>query len=115
MSSQQDLLFMQIAEVRRQADECRDIAVVNVLDACRDHIARSHVPEPGDPLVALTARQAEVVMLRAKGYSNAEIMQMLGIAKQTLDTTLRNAWFRLGIKTDVELVLLLVRHGVLVP
>lgn len=115
MKNQTDQLLEQITEVRRQANEFRDLAVVNVLDACRDHIVRSFVPEPGNPLECLTENQADVALLVGKGYKLAQIEKALGLSKATVCSRKAVIYQKLNISCDIELTLLLVRHGVVVP
>ncbi len=51
---------------------------------------------------ALTPRQRQLLLLRARGYSNAEACEQLGIARQTAHRHLTLAYERLGIAPYTE-------------
>lgn len=52
----------------------------------------------------LTRRHRETVDLAAKGYTNAEIAQALGIAKGTVKNHLSGAYARLGARNRAQAV-----------
>jgi len=62
---------------------------------------------------SLTAREAEVLGLAARGLSNKEIAQQLGIWLQTVKTHLHNVYSRLGVRTRRAAVAKALRLGLI--
>ena len=62
---------------------------------------------------ALTTRESEVLTLAARGSSNKEIAQQLGIWLQTVKTHLHNAYTRLGVRTRRTAVAKALRLGLI--
>lgn len=82
------------------------------------------MPRRGPPTVAkaqhrvtridrLTQQQRRVVDLLGVGMFNAEIAAELGTSIKTIDTHRAMVLSRLGLRNNVELVLLAIRQGVL--
>jgi DNA-binding NarL/FixJ family response regulator len=63
----------------------------------------------------LSAREAEVVRLIARGYTTAEIAQELHISKRTVDTHREHVHDKLGLRTRRELVGYALGQGLLAP
>jgi DNA-binding NarL/FixJ family response regulator len=69
--------------------------------------------DPG-ALEALTAREAEIVLLLAQGMSNAEIAQELFVETSTVKSHLGRAMAKIGARDRVQTVVWAYRNG-LVP
>ncbi len=63
----------------------------------------------GGPLAALGPRQREVVLLAAKGLSNQEVAERLGISTRTVENHLHRAYAELGVEGRKGVVDLLSR------
>jgi HD-GYP domain-containing protein (c-di-GMP phosphodiesterase class II) len=61
----------------------------------------------------LTAREAEVLRLIARGQSNKEVAATLGIAAKTAGTHVENIYAKIGIANRAEASMYAVRHGLL--
>jgi DNA-binding NarL/FixJ family response regulator len=76
------------------AGECVvDRAVVDELLATRRRT---------DPMAELTAREREIIALMAEGRSNQGICQALWLSPKTVETHIRSAFAKLGIKEAPE-------------
>jgi two-component system response regulator NreC len=62
---------------------------------------------------ALTAREIEVLRLLAKGYTNRQIAEQLGISPRTAEGHRANLSGKLGLHSRVELVEYAEQHGLL--
>lgn len=69
-------------------------------------------PEPG---VELSDREAEVVKLIARGYSNKEIAAKLALSVKTVETYKARSLEKLGVRTRVGLVQYAAERGWLTP
>ena len=63
----------------------------------------------GDP-DALTRREATIATLLARGYTNRQIAEELGLSVRTAETHRANIMLKLGLKSRVELVRWAVRQ-----
>lgn len=61
----------------------------------------------------LTAREIEVLCLLAKGYTNRQIAEQLGISPRTAEGHRANLSGKLGLRSRVELVEYAQQHGLL--
>jgi DNA-binding CsgD family transcriptional regulator len=63
------------------------------------------------PLPALTPREAEIVRLIRKGYSNKEIAQELGIAVTTVKWNMTNILAKFEVQSSKQLIALLATRA----
>ena len=100
------------------ADEL--VEIVRSVHAGNVHIAPSLAfallqekskPRDADPLEALSARERDVLELVARGLSNQEIAEQLGLAEQTVKDYVTNLLKKLHVRTRVEAALLAARSG----
>jgi two-component system, NarL family, response regulator NreC len=70
---------------------------------------------PGSHGPQLTKREHVVLELAAEGRTSAEIAQRLFISRRTAEAHRANIMRKLGLKTQTDLVLYAVRHGIISP
>jgi DNA-binding CsgD family transcriptional regulator len=61
--------------------------------------------------VTLSAREVEVLMLLARGYTTKQVADELFLSKQTVETHVRNACHKLGAHGRLHALTLAVRSG----
>jgi len=70
-----------------------------------------HEPAADDPLEALTDRERDVLVLIARGLSNAQIADQLGLAETNVKSRVRRILNRLGLDNRVQAALLAREAG----
>ena len=70
-----------------------------------------HWPQP----VGLSQRETETLTWAARGKTSAEIGQILGISKRTVDFHIDNARIKLGVATRTQAVLKAANGGMIEP
>jgi two-component system, NarL family, invasion response regulator UvrY len=64
-----------------------------------------------DPASALTKRELQVMEMLARGMTNREIAEQLGISGKTVDTHRGHVLKKLGIRNNSQLTSFAVKHG----
>lgn len=68
-------------------------------------------PLPGEPEAALTARENEVLQLVAKGLTQQEASEVLGISRHTVNGYLKDIYRKLRVSNRAEATLEAARRG----
>jgi len=80
--------------------------------AAAQNIALNSLSDHTDPMTELSHRELSVVRLLAKGKSTNEIANSLHVSIKTVSTYRSRIHSKLGIRNDVELAHLAMRHGI---
>jgi two-component system, NarL family, invasion response regulator UvrY len=79
------------------------------------HIEQLLASGDGDPARSLTARELQVMEMLARGLTNREIAEHLGISGKTVDTHRGHVLKKLGVRNNSELTTFAVKHGFITP
>ena len=74
-------------------------------------VARQHSEERHDADASLSANEAAIVRLIARGFTNAEIASQRGVSLRTIETQRANVLRHLGLRTRADLVRYAYEHG----
>jgi HD-GYP domain-containing protein (c-di-GMP phosphodiesterase class II)/DNA-binding CsgD family transcriptional regulator len=96
------------AEVRAGRLDGDAVAAVLAADG---HPVRRRAELPG----GLTRREAEVVVLVARGRSNPEIARALTVSRKTVSAHLEHVYTKLGVTSRTEAALFAMQHGLVPP
>ncbi len=90
----------------------------HILSTLLGRFAEHHRPEGESPpalLETLTAREREVLMLLAKGLTNAEIADALTVGETTVKTHVGHLLTKLDVRDRVQAVVLAYESGLVRP
>ena len=76
----------------------------SLLDACRATFGESALPQNGELLDPLTAREMEIMRLICKGYSNPEIASELVVTINTIKKHTSNIYSKLGVRSRTQAI-----------
>ena len=74
-------------------------------------VSSRHGARPSSAFDSLTDREAEVLALAARGLSNLEIAEALGVSIQTIKTHLKHVYMKLGVHDRVQAVIAAYEAG----
>jgi HD-GYP domain-containing protein (c-di-GMP phosphodiesterase class II) len=96
-------------ELAREANAGRfdPDAVTAVVDAAGQQVPRIERP------AGLTAREAEVVGVLARGLQTKQVARALGISVKTADRHIQNAYGKIGVSTRAAATLFAMEHGLI--
>lgn len=94
-------------------DSYLDTAVTaRVLTTYRSNAA---TPQPPKAVADVTARELDVLTLIAKGYSNAEIADALGISNVTVKSHIGRIFVKLDLRDRAAAIVYAYDHGIVAP
>lgn len=79
------------------------------------HEAETAPHEPSAAVDGLTEREGEVLLLLARGRSNAEMAAELFLGEATVKTHVSNVLAKLGVRDRIHAVIWAYEHGVVAP
>jgi DNA-binding NarL/FixJ family response regulator len=85
-----------------------------LLDRFARHLPAAVTSSPS-PLPQLTEREHQVLLLVARGLSNAEIAAELVLSETTVKTHVSNVLMKLGLRDRVQAVVLAYERGLVTP
>jgi two-component system invasion response regulator UvrY len=74
-----------------------------------------HMQDGNTPLGCLTQRELSVLVLLSQGHHRREISTKLCVSPKTISTYRTRLMRKLGVRSDVELTHLSLRHGLISP
>ncbi len=80
---------------------------VNAVLSAAGHRVRRRAGLPG----GLTPREVDVIVQMARGGSNPEIAEVLGVSRRTVASHLEHIYTKLGVSGRTEAALFAMRHG----
>lgn len=76
-------------------------------------LALSVLPGEKNPLDILSMREMQVLMMIAQGTKTQEISEILNLSPKTISTYRKRLFEKLDVSSDVEMLHLAMKHGVL--
>lgn len=76
-------------------------------------LALSVLPGEDNPLESLSMRETQVLMMIAQGSKTQEISEILNLSPKTISTYRKRLFEKLDVSSDIEMLHLAMRHGVL--
>ena len=78
-----------------------------------DDILPGALPDSGNPWDALSEREADVLLLVARGHTSADIAERLSLSPKTVDTYRARGMEKLGLRSRAALVQFALTHHLL--
>jgi DNA-binding NarL/FixJ family response regulator len=94
------------------------VVAPHILTTLLGRLAEAHRPDDGRVpalLASLTSREREVLLLLAKGLTNAEIADALTVGETTVKTHVGHLLTKLGVRDRVQAVVLAYESGLVKP
>lgn len=85
------------------------------LDRIAKRLANLSVKGDQSPGAVLDAREFEIFLLTAKGRTNQEMADLLGLSQKTISNVTHSLKDKLGTNRNADLTLLAVKHGYVEP
>ncbi|MFC0134526.1 DNA-binding response regulator [Massilia eurypsychrophila] len=85
------------------------------LDRIAKRLANLSVKGDQSPGAVLDAREFEIFLLTAKGRTNQEMAELLGLSQKTISNVTHALKEKLGTNRNADLTLLAVKHGYVEP
>jgi two-component system invasion response regulator UvrY len=102
-----DEVLQAIAVVQRgEQYVCAEIA---------QRIVKAHVNGQHSRIESLTRRELQVLIMVSQGRKNQEISEHLSLSPKTISTYRTRLFNKLGVRTDVALAHIALRHGLVEP
>ena len=76
-------------------------------------LALSVLPGETNPMDKLSMRETQVLMMVAQGTRTQEISKILNLSPKTISTYRKRLYEKLGVSSDIEMLHLAMKHGVL--
>ena len=76
-------------------------------------LALSVLPGETNPIDTLSMREIQVLMMVAQGTRTQEISEILNLSPKTISTYRKRLYEKLDVKSDIEMLHLAMKHGVL--
>ncbi len=76
-------------------------------------LALSMLPGQDSIIDSLSKRELQILMMIAQGHKNNEIAETLNISPKTVSTYRKRLHEKLGVSTDIEMLHLAMKHGIL--
>jgi two-component system invasion response regulator UvrY len=76
-------------------------------------LALSVLPGESNPLDNLSMRETQVLMMISQGTKTQEISEILSLSPKTISTYRKRLYEKLDVNSDIEMLLLAMKHGVL--
>ena len=100
-------------ETVRAVAQGSQVVAAGATRALFEHTRPRRCAEPGQEFAALTAREREVMLLAAKGMSNAEIAAHEFVSEATVKTHISRTLAKLQLRDRVQLVVYAYEHNLL--
>jgi len=76
-------------------------------------LALSVLPGETNPIDSLSMRETQILMMIAQGTKTQEISEILNLSPKTISTYRKRLYEKLGVSSDIEMLHMAMKHGVL--
>ncbi len=104
---------MELMQALREVRRGRRYLSPPLSDRALDDYVKKARDSNVDPYETLTTRERELLHLVAEGHANSEIAGRMSISQRTVETHRTNVNRKLGLRTQVDLILYAMRRGIL--